>query len=207
MLTLIIEKNLMTDKQTNKKNFLGYGEEGDYSAKDFEVDRKIKSIVETFKLLVSLVVFALLLYGLFHAWHLISAEFNKPNPIEQLKLSKPSALHPDGELAEIFELGGDFTDLQRQLKLEDIRGKVVEWHLPVYDVKRSGDKYTIQTSSSFRGGQPGKLIGTFLRITPRNKDDRQFIEGIKTGDAIKVKGVIDDVTMRNLDINPAILVD
>jgi len=194
----------MTDKQTNKKVFRGYGEEGDYSAKDFETDRKIKSIVGAIGTLITI---ALFLLGLFYAWNLIKAEFYKPNPIDQLELSESSTLQPNGELAEIFRFGSDFTDLQRQLKLKEISGKVVVWHLPVYEVKQSGANYIIQTSSSFRGERLGEeLIGTFLHITPRSEDDRRLIERIKTGNVIKVKGIVHGTTMRNLDISPAILV-
>ena len=43
-------------------------------------------------------------------------------------------------------------------------------------------------------------------ITPRGDEDRRFVERVKTGDVVTFKGVIDDVTLRNLDIKPAILV-
>lgn len=130
------------------------------------------------------------------------------SPLDRLAQAEPQAISPQGELAEIFTYGSDFTDLQRQLKFKEIQGKVVEWRLPVYEVKQSGDGYTIQTSGQAKGDLFGpKYIGTFLRITPRNEDDRRFVERIKTGDYIKVKGVIEDVTMRNLDIKPAIIVD
>jgi hypothetical protein len=127
------------------------------------------------------------------------------SPLDQLELAKPDELSPQGEIAEMFSLGSDFTDLQRQLKLKEIRGKVIEWRLPVYEVMQSGDGYTIQTSTYATGDK--KYIGTVLRITPRDEIDRRFVERIKTGDFIKVKGVIDDVTMRNLSIRPAIIVD
>lgn len=130
------------------------------------------------------------------------------SPLDQLEQAKPDAISPQGEIAEIFSIGSDFTDLQRQLKFKEIQGKVIEWRLPVYEVKQSGDGYTIQTSGRAKGEMFGpKYIGTFLRITPRSEDDRRFVERIKTGDYIKVKGVIEDVTMRNLDIKPAIIVD
>lgn len=130
------------------------------------------------------------------------------SPLDQLEQAKPDAISPQGEIAEMFSIGSDFTDLQRQLKFKEIQGKIIEWRLPVYEVKQSGDGYTIQTSGRAKGEVFGpKYIGTFLRITPRSEDDRRFVERIKTGDFIKVKGVIEDVTMRNLDIKPAIIID
>jgi len=129
------------------------------------------------------------------------------SPLEKLELAQPSDLAPTGELAEILSYGSDFTQLQRDLKFKAIRGKVIEWRLPVYEVKQSDDGYLIQTGRSFRDDPLGNsLVGTFLHVTPRSDDDRQLVERLKTGDVIKVKGVIDDVTIRNLDIKPALLV-
>lgn len=129
------------------------------------------------------------------------------SPLAQLELSQPANLAPTGELADIFEFGGDSTDLQRQIKFKEINGTIIEWKLPVYEVKQSGDGYTIQTSGRFRGEpSKAKVVGTFLRISPRGDDDRRYVEKLKTGDVVKVKGVINDVTMRNLEISPAIIV-
>lgn len=85
---------------------------------------------------------------------------------------------------------------------------MVEWRLPIYEVKQSNNGYIIQTAGSFKGNYFGKrLVGTFLYITPRDESDRQLVENLKTGDVIAFKGIIDDITMRNLDIKPAILID
>ncbi len=127
-------------------------------------------------------------------------------PVEKLERAQPSALTPDGELAQIFTFGSDYTDLQRQLKFKEIRGKVVEWRLPVYDIKQSGDGYTIQTSASYKNKPFGpKVVATMLRVTPRGDDDRRTIERLKTGDLVGFKGVIEDVTLRHLEIKPAVL--
>lgn len=130
------------------------------------------------------------------------------SPLDELERAPSENISPKGELAEIFSYGSDFTDLQRQLKFKEIQGRVIEWRLPVYEVKQSGDGYTIQTSSHPKGDVFGpKLIATFLRISPRSEEDRRFVERLKTGDVVKVKGIIEDVTMRSLNIKPAILVD
>jgi hypothetical protein len=129
------------------------------------------------------------------------------SPIEQLERMTPAAISPGGDLAEMFSYGNDFTDLQRQLKFAEIKGKVVRWTLPVYEVSQAGDGYRIQTTSRFRGAPSNEqFVGTFLLITPRSEEDRRFVERIKTGDAVTFKGVINDVTLRSLDIRPAFLV-
>jgi hypothetical protein len=107
-------------------------------------------------------------------------------------------LRPDGDLAAIFDLGSHYTDLQRENTEKEIKGKVVQWTLPVYEVSKHEDKYRIQTAS--QGG-----IGTFVTVTPRSAADRTLIEALHTGDFVSFKGVISDVSMRNLEIEPAIL--
>lgn len=127
--------------------------------------------------------------------------------ISALINAPPSPLKPDGELAEIFTIGSDHTDLQRQLKLKEIIGKTVEWHLPVYEVRQSGSAYVVQTSHTLKGDLFGKkLVGTFIHITPRNESDRRLVEGLKTGSLISFRGTIVGASLRNLDIRPAVLV-
>ena len=46
----------------------------------------------------------------------------------------PSRLAPSGELARIFTLFSEYTDLQRDEKERELKGIVVQWRLPVYNV-------------------------------------------------------------------------
>ncbi|NMV37884.1 hypothetical protein [Ralstonia insidiosa] len=122
-------------------------------------------------------------------------------PAVQLDAAPPSNLRPDGELASIFELGSRSTNLQREKKEAEIRGKVVAWRLSVYEVSKRGNVYRIQTSSSHG------TVGTFVTITARSLADQQLIEGLHTGDGIAFKGKIKGISMRNVEIEPAILWD
>lgn len=103
------------------------------------------------------------------------------------------------DLAAIYAIGGDSTDLQRDNKTAEIKGKVINWVLEVYEVSRKGEGYRIQTSTSHNA------IGTFINLTVRDEQERAHIEGLKTGDIIQIKGMIADVTMRNIEIDPAVL--
>lgn len=121
--------------------------------------------------------------------------------------SADATLVPSGELAEIFSYGGNSTDLQREIKLKEIKGKVVEWTLPVYDIQSAGPGYKIQTDSHYKNDFFGeKLVGTFINITARNENEKRLIESLKTGDLIHIKGIIDDSSLRNLNINSAFLI-
>ncbi|WP_200870547.1 hypothetical protein [Methylobacter tundripaludum] len=127
------------------------------------------------------------------------------DPLAQLEQEAPSDLNPQGELAAIFSFGGNNTDLQRENKLKEITGKVVQWQLPVYDIKKSGNGYRVQTQGTVGGFMGSPVVGTFISITPRDDQEKQSIEAMKTGDTILFKGRIKDSTMRHLEISPAIL--
>ncbi len=105
-----------------------------------------------------------------------------------------------GTLYETFEIGGDYTDLQRQNLAEQIKGKVVEWNLPVYEVSKNNSSYRIQTDSS------NKDVSTFIDISPTTSEEIQYLNSLKTGDMVYVKGYIKDVSFRSLDLSPAMLV-
>lgn len=129
------------------------------------------------------------------------------SPIQQLIKAQPADISATGELAQTFAFGGDATDLQRDNLLAKIKGQVVQWKLPVYDVKKTDDGYQIQTNGSTNILSAGSgPVGTFSNVTPLNDQDRALIASLKTGDYVTVKGVISDVTMRNVDLDPAILV-
>lgn len=131
---------------------------------------------------------------------------SKADPLVELASAQPSALRPEGELAELFAIGSKNTDLQRENKLKEIKGQIVQWQLPVYEISRSGDGYKVQTKMSVRAGMfEQNLLGTFVHITPRNDAERQEIEALRTGDVIQFKGKIAGSRMRSLEVRPAIL--
>jgi hypothetical protein len=130
------------------------------------------------------------------------------DPLAELSAEQISPLRPDGELADIFALGTRSTDLQRETRLAQIRGQVVQWTLPVYEVSRFGERYKIQTQGSdiafLENKQP--LLGTFVYLSSRNQQDSLVIAALKTGDLVTVKGRISGALLRNLVLDPAILV-
>lgn len=121
--------------------------------------------------------------------------------IEMLKTTADiSALSPTGELAAMFNFMSDHTDLQRDAKLKEIKGQVVQWRLPVFEVDKMGSGYLIQTDSTDR------YVGCSVILTPLTDEDRQNILNLKTGSFVSIRGVLTgDTTMRHLEIEPAIL--
>lgn len=116
----------------------------------------------------------------------------------ELAAATPAQLSPTGELAAMFNLMSENTDLQRENKLKEIKGKIIEWTLPVYEVRQAGSGYAVQTEAD-------QTVGAIVYITARNEQDKALIESLKTGSRISFKGVIKDVSMRHLEIKPAIL--
>lgn len=122
--------------------------------------------------------------------------------LTEMTTATPSSLSPTGELADMFSMMSDHTDIQRDNKEKEIIGKIVDWKLPVYDVNKTsddrGDKYKIQTSG-------GDNVGTFVNLWSRSGSEKSRIEGLKTGDLIRIKGRISGTFMRNINIDDAVL--
>lgn len=120
--------------------------------------------------------------------------------LQETRSAQASGLSPRGELDEMFSMMSDYTDIQRDNKESEITGQVVEWSLPVYDVnKRSEGKYRIQTSG-------GGAVGTFITLYTTSASEAQTVEALQTDDYVNVKGRITGTSMRNIDIEDAILV-
>lgn len=123
---------------------------------------------------------------------------NVTSKFAELASATPAQILPTGELAAMFNLMSNNTDLQRENKLREIKGQVVEWTLPVYEIRKEDGYYLVQTEGN-------EAVGAFVYIFARNEQDKVTMESLKTGSLISFRGVISDVTMRRLDIKPAIL--
>lgn len=119
--------------------------------------------------------------------------------IETLKGASPSSLQPYGELKQKFGVMSQYTDLQRERAEQELIGTVIEWNLNVYEVSFRETHYRIQTQNDHN-------VGTFISLYPQSNEEKEFIEALMTGNTIKVRGVISGVFMRNVEVNPAILV-
>jgi len=114
-----------------------------------------------------------------------------------------SDLKNTGVLADAFNLDSKYTDLQREKLLKDIKGKVVDWVIEVYEIKKSGSNYTIQTPTRF--AKEDSEVALVVELTTQSKSEDDFIAGLKTGDRIRIKGVLTgETTLRSLEVQPAI---
>lgn len=125
----------------------------------------------------------------------------KPFTADEIMSAQVSDISPYGQLADIFNLMSDYTDLQREEKLNEITGKIIEWELPVYEISKEDESiYKLQISS-------GKNVGCIVFILATDDEDRKKLLSIKTGDSIRFKGKLTGKTfMRSIIIEPAFLV-
>lgn len=92
----------------------------------------------------------------------------------------------------MFQLVSDSTAIQREEKEREIKGVVVQWRLPVYDVSSAySGFYRIQTKAT------KEIVGTFCYVRPQNDEDRRVLARLREGDYITCKGYIDSISMRN----------
>lgn len=110
-------------------------------------------------------------------------------------------ISPSGTLRDLFSFGSKYTDIQRDNAEKEMKGKIVQWTLPVYEVsKLDEDRYRVQTQSN------GTYVDTFIKLYTRNAEERAYMEGLQTDDPISFKGRIVGTSMRSIDIEPAILI-
>ena len=113
------------------------------------------------------------------------------------------------EVVELFVLGGNKTELQRETMGQKIIGSRVSWSFKVYEVAREGEQYRVM-SEMISSSQPnafGKLT-VIAFLNPRNSNDEQILLKLETGKQVKVRGVVDSINLRSLVVlSPAELVD
>jgi hypothetical protein len=128
--------------------------------------------------------------------------------LSELNTDDVNPIQLEGEFSEIFMLGSDYTDLQREKTANKVVGTNVIWDLPVYEVSLTDGVYKVVTQSGLMTGDANrKLLNATVFIYPQNDDDRQTMDALKTNDTISFKGRVVDVRLRSLVIvNPAILV-
>lgn len=128
---------------------------------------------------------------------------NQGAEIENIEKATISKYSPQGKLYEMFKMPSEYTDLQRQNILKEVKGKYVVWTLPVYEIhERENNKFDISTSLD----SERKIVGCDIVLIARNEQDKNILGSLKTGDLITIKGKLTgDASMRDLEIKPAIL--
>lgn len=114
--------------------------------------------------------------------------------------TSPSSLSPPDDLADALSFFSRLTDIQKDDIKNSYRGKVVQWTLPVWDVSKEDDGYTIQTTSSAK-------VAIFCRVATESLQELAFVKELKEGDLITCKGIVSGYSLGSVNLSPAVLVN
>ena len=104
------------------------------------------------------------------------------------------------ELATVFKNKKSPNDPGTQNKIKEITGKIVQWDLEVFVCTKAVDYYQMVTKPT------ANVPGTLLNVYPRNNQEKQYLEDIKPGYLITIKGKISGVRQGRIKIDPAIII-
>lgn len=100
-------------------------------------------------------------------------------------------------LGALFWPDSNATEAQREEALRNVLGRRVTWTVIVAEVQRQGDAFLVQGSSD------ANMIGTFSLVTPRDEAERRRILALSRGDALPVTGVVREMRLRHIVLDPA----
>jgi hypothetical protein len=127
--------------------------------------------------------------------------------IAAIKAATPNPITPE-QVAETFVLGGTATDVQREIMEKELVGSVVEWDLVVYDVKFDKDRYELTSQPiEITSTAPVQMVGVVAWIQSQGPQDDALLQRVKTGDPIRVRGVVQGIVLRTMvQIAPGVVV-
>ena len=103
------------------------------------------------------------------------------------------------ELAWIFNSRNANANNPIELIENEIVGKIVQWELEIFVVTRSSDHFKIVTKST--SNAPGAL----LTLYPQDLQQRVYLDNIRPGNTIQIKGKITGTQQSRIKINPAVI--
>ena len=112
-------------------------------------------------------------------------------PIDQIDAS---------ELAWILNNRNANTNNPIEIMENEIAGKIVQWELEVFVVTRSPEYYKIVTKPTVDA--PGAL----LTLYPQNNQQTIYLDNIRAGNKIIIKGKISGTQQGRIKINPAVII-
>ena len=136
---------------------------------------------------------------------------NQPQPstaqqITEITSAKTNPVAPE-QVSEVFALGSDFTDLQRDLLRKKLIGSVVEWEIQVYEIAYADGIYKVTSQPiPIKANQAVNMLRTSFSVYPLDEQDHDVLRKAKTNDRIKIRGKVLDVVLRTIVlIEPAVL--
>lgn len=128
----------------------------------------------------------------------IPAGKDQPDDMKIVAIS-PAERLDTAELASLFNDRKMQASPRVQAKAREITGKIIQWELEVLASTKSADCYQILT-------KPTKSApGTLLTLFPRDRQQQGYLDSLRAGLTIRIKGRIAGYQQGRLKINPALL--
>lgn len=158
---------------------------------------------------VNMIIHVIFLFVFLFPFNIFAKDYNYN--LNELEGCSSSNYDPTGLLKEMYKGPSRYTNLQRKNKLKELAGKIILWRVPVYEIspdaefnifdgEKETNRYRIRVTSN-------DYVGCEILLFTRNDEERNYLNSLKTGDMITIKGVLTGKTTltRSLQIEPAIL--
>jgi hypothetical protein len=122
-----------------------------------------------------------------------------PDDMEKIATAAVDSINID-ELAGVFKNQNSQNDSQAQNRTKEITGKIIQWDAEVFVCIQSAGYYQMVTKST--ASAPGAL----LKIYPRDNQQKTYLENIKPGNRITIKGRISGMQQGRLKVDPAMII-
>lgn len=130
-----------------------------------------------------------------------------PEQIAEIASASTNPITPE-QVSEVFALGSEFTDLQRDILHKELLGSVVEWDIQVYEIKYADGVYKVTSQPiPIKSRQAVNMLRASFAVYPQDERDHELLQKAKTNDRIKIRGKVQDIVLRTVVlIEPAVLV-
>jgi hypothetical protein len=151
-----------------------------------------------FMVMVGVPVFGVLINLVLSSFTSVNAPDSHSVDTSEIKTNQAASTLPSAELVSALSWMSDLTSVEKDRIKDGMRGKLVQWRMPVFNVTKDGEgAYVVQTDSSAG-------IGAFCRVA-RDDPDQSFVKNLKAGQLVTCKGIVSGYTLGNVNINPALV--
>ncbi len=111
------------------------------------------------------------------------------------------------QVSEVFALGSEFTDLQRDILRKELVGSVVEWDIQIYEIEYADGIYKVTSQPiPIKSKQAVNMLRASFSVYPQDDRDHELLRKAKTNDRMNIRGKVQDIVLRTVVlIDPAIL--
>ena len=118
----------------------------------------------------------------------------------KLEKDRKNILNATVASIDMVDWAKNFNNIELSNKTGEFEGKIVELQLQVFVATYLSDYFGIVTIPS------DEIPGTYLMLYPKNRAEADFINSIRPGQTIKIKGKINGTYLKRIKIEPAFLI-